>query len=220
MNSIPCNIVILPDNDLAQRAIATSTTLQDFGALFELGAAGPFPHASLYMVQLRVADLDKVEDILANIAAGTPKLDCVAIRYDQAEGYIDAEYVRAEWLGQLQMTVVEAINPLRDGMREKDKARMLTTSGKARENLEKYGYRGIGDLFRPHITFTRFADNEPIDTSTLPQPNEFSGQFVKLGLFEMGDNGTCVRKIAKLGLGDMQKAQKPPKQLPGQTKNE
>jgi uncharacterized protein DUF1045 len=200
MDSIPCDIVILPSAELAQKAIALSQQLRQHGTLFTLKDGAYFPHASLYMTQLKIADLDKVKTILADIAANTPQLDLTATRYDQAEGFIDADYARTETLDRLQMTVVEAINPIRDGMREKDKARMLATTGKARENLEKYGYRGVGGLFRPHITFTRFADGQPIDTGALPKPSEFSDKFIKLGLFEMGDNGTCVRKIAEFEL--------------------
>lgn len=201
MTSIPCDIVILPSDELANRAVAMSADLQKFNSLFQLSPTGPFPHASLYMTQLKVDDLEKAKEILASIAANTSLLDLTATRYDQAEGYIDADYARIDLLNQLQMTVVEAINPIRDGLRENDKARLLTTTGKVRENLEKYGYRGVGELFRPHMTFTRFADGQAIDTSVLPRPSEFSGQFIKLGLFEMGDNGTCIRKIADFNLG-------------------
>lgn len=201
MTSIPCDIVILPTDGIAKKAIDLSKQLEQHGTLFTLEDGAYFPHASLYMTQLRVVDLDKVSSILTDIAASTPQLDLVATRYDHAEGYIDAEYARTEVLDSLQMTVVEAINPIRDGMREKDKARTLTTTGKARENLEKYGYLSIGELFRPHVTLTRFADGQPIDADMLPEPNKFSGRFVKLGLFEMGNNGTCIRKIAEFSMG-------------------
>jgi len=100
------------------------------------------------------------------------------------------------------MDVISAINPIRDGLRENDKARLMSATGELRENLEKYGYRGVGELFRPHMTFTRFANGRAIDVSSLPDSHEFSGEFLTLGLFEMGDNGTCVRKIAEYKLGD------------------
>lgn len=197
--SIPCDIVILPNDDLAQKAIDLSQRLQQHGALFSLGR-DKFAHASLYMTQLKIDDLEKVKELLADIAATTVRQNLAATRYDQAEGYIDAEYERTEALAALQMAVVEALNPVRDGMRAKDKARMLTATGKARESLEKYGYSGVGELFRPHLTLTRFADGGTIDSANLPDPSSFSGPFTKLGLFEMGDNGTCVRKIATFDL--------------------
>lgn len=201
MDSLPCDIVILPTDELAQKAITLSKQLERHGTLFTLKEGACYPHASLYMTQLKVDDLDKVKAILASIASSTPRLNLSSGRYVQEEGYIDADYTRTEQVDRLQMAVVEAINPIRDGIREKDKARMLTTTGKVRENLEKYGYRGVGELFRPHISFTRFADGQPIDTTGLPGPAEFSGAFLQLGLFEMGDNGTCVRKIAEFNLG-------------------
>lgn len=201
MNSVPCDIVLLPNDELAQKAITLSAALQTYAPLFQLSTTGPFPHASLYMTQLKVADLDKVKELLQAIATQTPTLDLLTIGYDQAEGYVDANYARTAILGKLQMEVVHAINPIRDGMREKDKARMLTLVGQERENLEKYGYRAVGELFRPHITFTRFANGQSIDTADLPQSSDFNGRFTKIGLFEMGDNGTCAREIATFELG-------------------
>lgn len=198
--ALPCDIVILPNTELAQKAITTSQQLQNLGTLFELTSTGPFPHASLYMTQLKEEDLDQVKTILASIAAVTPLLSLQATRYDQADGYIDVEYARTDTLDKLQTTVIGAINPIRDGMRAKDHARLLEATGQARQNLEQYGYRGVGDLFRPHLTFTRFADSQSIDTSSLPQLSQFNGIFPSLGLFEMGDNGTCIRKIAEFPL--------------------
>jgi len=112
-------------------------------------------------------------------------------------GYIDAGYDRIASLDDLQMTVLDAINPIRDGMREKDKPRLEIAIGKKREYFELYGYPNVRELFRPHLTLTRFLSERPIDASDLPSSEDFSGTFPKLGLFEMGDNGTCVRKIAE-----------------------
>lgn len=200
MTSIPCDIALLPTDDLGHTAIRLSGQLEQHRTLFTLRDDAYYPHVSLYMTQLKSEDLDAVKTILAGIAGSTPQLNLTANRYDQSGGYIDAEYTRNEAIGRLQMAVIAAINPLRDGLREKYEARILTSTGKIRENLETYGYREVGELFRPHMTFTRFASGQPIDVSELPQPSQFSGLFVKLGLFEMGDNGTCARKIAEVDL--------------------
>jgi hypothetical protein len=203
VTSISCDIVIMPTGELAKKAVILSEELRRFDTLFTLNrTTGPFPHASLYMTQLKEADLASVKAILSDIAASTQPFDLAATRYGQTDGYIDADYTRTAVLDRLQMAVVETINPIRDGMREKDTARMREATGKVRENLEQYGYRGVGELFRPHMTLTRFADEKIIDTDSLPEPNEFSGRFVSLGLFEMGDNGTCARKIADFKLGE------------------
>jgi len=200
-DSLPCDIVILPEETISAEAMRLSDNLKQHGTYFTLKDGEYYPHASLYMTQLKVSDLDRVCEILADIASKTPSLAMNAREYHQEAGYIDVEYERFTLVDELQMTVVNAINPIRDGMREKDKARLLTSTGLEHDNVERYGYRSIGELFAPHLTLTRFTQNEPISTGSLPNLNTFSGKFVKLGLFEMGDNGTCVRKIAEFKLG-------------------
>lgn len=123
--TLPYNIVILPTDNLAQKAINVSQQLQQFGTLFTLKDGEYFPHVSLYMVQLNVTSLNSMRELLAEIAARTPQFDLIAPQYCQAEGYIDVDYQRSKVLDALQMAIIEAINPILDGMRAKDKTRIL-----------------------------------------------------------------------------------------------
>ena len=197
MASISCDIVMLPSPELAHKAMATSRRLRSYGTLYMLEDGECYPHASLYMTQLKVDDLEKVKQLLSELASTTPTFELTATRYHQAERYIDVEYERTEALARLQMQIVSLINPLRDGLRANDEARLPTLSGLIRENVEKYGYRGVGELFNPHMSFTRFEHEHTMALDSLPPAGEWSGRFPALGLFEMGPhNGTCVRKIA------------------------
>jgi len=201
MDAMACDVVLLPTPELGGAAINMSRKLSVHQTLYVLNAAGPFPHVSLYMVQLQDAMIGQAKAQLAGIAANNAALRLTAARYDQTEGYIDADYGRLPSLVDLQMEVIDAINPLRDGLRKQDRARLPTDTGIVRANIEQYGYRGVGDLFRPHLSLTRFANGSAIDVAELPSPDVLSGLFVALGLFQMGDNGTCVRQIASFPLG-------------------
>lgn len=204
MSSLPCDVVILPNDELANKAISASQKLAPLGGLFTLEIGKYFPHASLYMLQLKEDDLENVKSLLAEIASKTSILNLKASNYEQKEAYVDVEYARNEQTDSLQQQVVATLNPIRDGMREKDKARMLEATGLALENFQNYGYKYVGELFRPHITFTRFGNEQPTAQELLPELATFNGTFTKLGLFEMGDNGTCVRKIAEFDLSGEQ----------------
>jgi hypothetical protein len=194
---VPCDIVLLPAPDITERAITLSRQLQN-RALFVLSEDICVPHVSLYMTQIADANMGEAKKRLAEVAAKTSALELAATAYCQAEGYIDVEYTRTDQITALQMAIIDAINPIRDA---KDKALIFTSTDPTRENLEKYGYGSVGDLFRPHLTFIKFADDQLTDTSELPKPKIFSGKFARIGLFEMGDYGTCARKIAEFGLG-------------------
>lgn len=203
MSSSPCDIVILPENELATKAIEASTSLSTLDSIFILEDGKRFPHVSLFMLQIDENHLDTVQEALAVIAKSTQTLDLQASGYVQKEGFVDVGYEVTNSLSDLQQTVIKTVQPLADGMREKDKARMLEATGLALDNYQKYGFKYVGELFRPHITFTRFDSTESIPETErlLPDPTTFNGSFTKIGLFEMGDNGTCVRKIAAWRLG-------------------
>lgn len=200
MISIACDVVILPNGELEAKAIDASQKLATLGALFTLKIGDYHPHASVYMLQLRDTDILSANELLAKIASKTSELNLTATKYDQSKCFFDAEYQKPNELQCLQDAVVAALNPIRDGLREKDKPRMLEATGLALDNYEKYGWNSIGALYRPHMTLTRFNTEQTNPEAKLPDSSSFSGTFSRLGLFELGNNGTAVRKIAEFNL--------------------
>ncbi|HEX9594996.1 MAG TPA: DUF1045 domain-containing protein [Candidatus Saccharimonadales bacterium] len=204
MKSIPCDIVLLPEVALANRAFSASQKLAQFGSLFVLEDGKFYPHMSLYMFQLNTDDISKVEEVLQQIANGFSAVSAEANRYflgqGHAEGYLDPEFIASDELHAIQNAVVEAVNPVRAGMREKDVVKMKEATGVKLENFKKYGYPSIGELFRPHMTLTRLDGRKPEALDVLPDISEFDGVFDGIGLFEMGDNGTCIRKVLEFPL--------------------
>lgn len=198
MSSIPCDVVLLADPRLAAKAIKTSEQLESLGSHFTLKDGSYYPHASLYMFQLGVDDIEEAKQALERIAEEGRQLNLKPTRIYQSHGYIDVEYEKTNEVSALQNNVLGAINPIRKGMRAKDVARLADSDGLEKENYTKYGYKAVGELFRPHITFTRFTD--PRQKVEPLEPSNFVGTFTHLGLFEMGDNGTCIRKIAEFKL--------------------
>ena len=204
MTTLPCVIVLLPGDELAQKAISASQLLREYDPLFTLQIGAFYPHMSLYMFQLNEDGIPEVEAVLARIAQGYTTLNCTATEYKLGEGfavgYVDPEYEVTEELRSLQNKVIEQINPVRSGMRESDKSKMADAQGVKLENLQKYGYPSVGELFRPHMTLTRLKEHRPEVLTLLPDIATFSGTFTKIGLFEMGSNGTCIRQIATFDL--------------------
>ena len=201
MNSIAFDIVLLPDKRLEQQSIAVSEQLTGFNTFFTLREGVCFPHISLYMLQLKVANLERVTQLLRVVAAHTPTITLTAKRYYMGgSGFFDVEYTHTAPLDAVKHEVLETINPLRDGLREHDKIRIRTATGEVLHNLQRYGYQYTGALARPHITITRFVKETAVDIDTLPAPETFNGSFSALGLFALGPHGTCVRKIAEFAL--------------------
>jgi len=201
MTSIPCNIVMIPSSDTTNDMILLSEQLKGNNTHFTLKEGAYYPHATLYMAQINTDMLDEVGRRLLAIAQNTAQITMTPKEYHQDWGYLGVAFARESLSDKLQMDVVNAINPIRDGLRDRDKERLKLATGRERENIEQYGYRSIDDLFAPHITITRFKSREDIDTTKLKNINDLTTRFTKIGVFEMGDNGTCIRQIMEFNLG-------------------
>src|SRR5262249_51828956 len=143
------------------------------------------------------------------IAKDTAPVQLAARRYlqDLEHGMIEVAYTTTQPVTRLQERLLAALAPLRRRLRQRDPVGhdlptwLPTTTGETRRNLEEYGYDEIGGLFRPHITFTRFVQRDlVVDLAELPPFGEFDAAFTRLGLFEMGDHGTCTRSLVELEL--------------------
>lgn len=203
--TIPCNIVLLPSQEQAELAAQASRILAPQGSLFTLNNHNFYAHASLYMFEMSIASQDDCVAALEQLSQQAPAQHLQQDGYfyqdtGHGKGYVDIAYSRNDTVDGLQMQVVELFNTLRAGMREKDKIKMADATGLALENLQNYGYPAIGELFRPHITLTKFPIEIEPDLTVLPPATVFDGSFTHLGLFEMGSNGTCIRKVAEFDL--------------------
>lgn len=205
LQTIPCDIVLLPSDEQSQLAIQASQLLSSQGSIFTLDNLNYYAHASLYMFQMDINNQNDCISALQQIASNTCVQHLVQDGYVYQDsgfgkGYVDVAFARNEETDLIQEIVVDKFNSLRAGMRESDKNKMADATGLKLENLQKYGYPAIGELFRPHITLTRFPMDVEPNLAMLPSSEIFSGDFTRIGLFEMGINGTCIRKIAEFDL--------------------
>lgn len=205
IHTIPCDIVLLPAPAFSAFALEASQTLALQGSMFTLDNQNFYAHASLYMFQMRVSDQGTCITALKEIASQTPEQHLPQNGYHYLDsgfgiGYTDIDYERNSAVEMLQMSVIETLNPLRAGMRESDKEKMKDATGLKLENLQKYGFPSVGEMFRPHLTLTRFPAEIKPDFDKLSQLSDGYGAFNRIGLFEMGENGTCIRKIAEFPL--------------------
>ncbi|MEK7571749.1 MAG: DUF1045 domain-containing protein [Patescibacteria group bacterium] len=201
-------IVLLPDEGLLDKTIQTSCMLRSFGTRFCLQKDTFFPHMTLYMAQIPNSSLKQIQAALSHIAKQTEAFSLRATKYHQdREGMIEVQYEKTDALVFLQREIIRAVNPLREGLRERNplgyflKDQLSHATGEEKENLEKYGYDEIGMLFRPHITFTRLINKEKMFAlSLLPPVEQFSGSFPVIGFFTLGENGTCMEQIDTINL--------------------
>ena len=195
-----CDIVLFPSSNLSKKAILASKKLEKLNSLFTLGDDKYFPHISLYVFVLNEVDMHLVKETLDLISENTNRLTLEAYTYGHIDRFIDAEYKKSTELTYLQENVIKSVNPISSGMRQIDIDRMKIASGEELQNYNDYRYRYVGSLFRPHMTLTRFSKDNQKSSDVLGDISEFSGIFDRIGLVELGDNGTAASKLYEANL--------------------
>jgi hypothetical protein len=200
------DVVLLPPPAVGRHAVSVSESLLVEGTEFTLGEELRCPHISLYMANFRPEDLPEVTKRLAALAANSAALPLAALRYghNRDEGMFEVFYPRTPAIELLQQEIINALNPLRQGLRHRDPVgRLLAewidrTSPEARRNLERYGYDEVGGLFEPHITLTRFVRRDhQVDLAMLPPLPVFDATCSVLALYDMGEHGTCLAESGR-----------------------
>jgi hypothetical protein len=199
--SIPYDLVLIPSSELSYRAIEASKLAGYYDNFFTLEIGKFYPHISLYMFNLDQSGLLKVEKLIKDITKGTKAIKANSSGYSLTKGpgagYVFISYAASIELKNLQEKIIGAINPIRSAMNESEIVKMQNAEGIKLDNFQKYGYPYVGGLFKPHLTLTRLREYNPDVIELLPSNIDlFNGIFDRIGLFERGPNGTCIKQIA------------------------
>jgi hypothetical protein len=196
--STSLNVVIVPPSNISNQAIELSDIVSGWDTYFKLSESGPFPHISLYQAEFPVANIDAIRSKLLAYASAKRSFDISPISevYKlEDKDFFEVQYLPTDELYELHKDILELLNPLRQGLlRSRDKERFAKLSPDLQKNLEDWGYRLTGSAFRPHLTLARLRDPENVSNASLPK-KDFNFQVSQIGLFELGDHGTCVKMI-------------------------
>jgi len=196
MSKLAIDVVLLPSDEMSQRAITISQALADSSGNqnIVLNTTDYRPHISLCMGVISAADLNKVIDVLRNIAETTMPFELVAqkqqsFRIPTGEDLAVIPVEDNPPLLRLHKDILASLKPF--------------TSSDAEPHMF-YGSRinpisctwvnGYRDTqFFPHIT-TGFGTLQPQQTL----PAVFTS--TRLALFQLGNYCTCRKKLAEFDL--------------------
>jgi len=189
------NVALIPSEAVGIQAIEMSQILADQGGVFVLNSTNAYPHVSLYHVPIDPTKEEEVIEVLRETLSQIQSAPLKQIGYRSGEqGFVSVGYEKDEYILGLHRSVLQALAPL--WMREiieTEKEEALSKEQQA--SLEQYGWKAAEDLFDPHLTFSRLAQPNPEIVSELKSQN-FSFVSDLVGLFELGEQGTCIRCLA------------------------
>jgi 2'-5' RNA ligase len=197
------DIVIIPGQEVADSAREVSAFLRtQTKTCFSLGTTENFPHISLYHFSAEEYSLEDIQKTLQEVTNSLRSFFVKQPHYGLVGNYwVDVSYEKDEPLAVLHQTVLDSVAPFREKSIE-HKEEWSDDSQERQENLKLYGWSEAGSLYRPHLTLTRLVDmSDESVLDTLPLKN-YSFSAKKLGLYELGEYGTCKKLIAEFTLTD------------------
>lgn len=202
---IKINISISPPAEIAERAIKLCNEVATQSQpLFILDGVNYLPHITVYPIECprkNISEIIKMTEELAK-ELGKPKL--VFTQPGSLRGYMAIYFELSPEVKKFQEKIIEKINPLRENHRREKYDEALKQSDlpeDKKENILKYGYPDLLNLYNPHLTITRLGD-EDLAKNIAKSFKWDAPSFVvdKIAVFESGKGGTCSKLIKEFDL--------------------
>ena len=196
LNSTIINICIIPSDSVGKSYVDISQTLNSPDTMFVLGG-DKFAHMTVFMARFADSDIDKVIGAVELSLNGISRFNCRHTGYLITEGrYLESSYQKSSNLMSLHESLIENIfhlrinpgNPYEEGY-------FAPYNSRQQQNAIETGYDLAHDLYRPHVTLTRYKDNNtPVCFPAFPEVN-LSFDVCKVCVYKADDNGAVYELI-------------------------
>lgn len=164
--------------------------------MFALGE-GLFAHMTVYMARFANTNIDKVANSVENALKSAVSFRCEHSGYFMtANRYLEASYRKSDGFVQLQEAIISYVAELRlNPGKPYEEGFFAPYTAEQQQNARETGYDLAGDLYRPHVTLTRYAEGQVPETfPALPAANLSFG-LDKVGIHKADDNGAVYELV-------------------------
>lgn len=198
-NTVLLNVCILPPELVAKQCIAISNTFNENDVRFMLGDR-LFPHTTVYMARFEESRIDEVKSRLKSLVSNLNSVKLTHTGYYLTEGdYIEVSYQRTSELLEFHSEIIAALKDYRAHPGDAETESYFGPYNAAqKKNAQETGYDLAYDLYRPHITLTRYKEGRvPYEFPAFPAAT-LSFDIPKIALYKADENGAVYEEIATL----------------------
>ena len=152
-----------------------------------------------FMARFADEDIDKVIQATEQSLGAVKSFNCEHVGYFMTEGrYLEVTYRKSEQFTKLHEALISAISKLRINPGEPyEEDYFAPYTQEQRSNAQETGYDLARNLYRPHITLTRYEKGKvPNLFPVLPEIN-LSFELFKVCVYRADDNGVVYDKLAE-----------------------
>lgn len=198
-NSTIINVCIIPNNTAGDTCIELSQSLKSHNTAFVLDGKNKFAHMTVFMARFENSEIDNVLSAVKESLKNFNGFLCEQTGYFLTAGrYLEVSYFKSKEFIDLHELLIKNLKNYRINPGEPFEEGYFTPyTSEQQKNTRETGYDLAHDLYRPHITLTRYKENTaPKNIPDFP-PNNLSFQLNKICIYEANDNGAVNKKLAE-----------------------
>lgn len=196
-NTSMINVCVIPDSAVGDACIQLSQSLGSDATMFRLGD-GKFAHMTVYMARFSNDVLDQVAENVKKVLASITAFPCIHTGYFMTAGrYLEASYQKSDNFMNLHEAIISAVSDLRYQPGNPFEEGFFTPyTAEQQQNAKETGYDLARNLYRPHITLTRYKQGMVPEALPVFPEVKLSFDLATVAVYKADENGAIYEEIA------------------------
>ncbi len=198
-DSVIINICVIPSQNVGDRCVKLSQSLKSASTMFILDGKSKFVHATVFMARFNNSEVSNVLAVAEKTLKKVRSFLCEHTGYFMTDGrYLEVSYRKSKEFMDLHELLVDNLKKYRINPNNPFEEAYFTPYSKEQQvNAKETGYDLAHNLYRPHITLTRYKEGEMPKAFPAFGMAELSFQLGKICVYKADDNGAVYEKLEK-----------------------
>ena len=202
-DSVIINVCVIPPEGVGRQCVELSQSLKSDNTMFVLDGKSKFAHMTVFMARFSNGKISTVLSAAEKALKNANSLLCEHAGYFMTAGrYLEVSYRKSEEFMGLHELLIDSLknyrinpdNPFEEGY-------FTPYTQEQQKNAKETGYDLAHNLYRPHITLTRYKEREVPKVFPAFAPVELSFQLNKVCVYKADDNGAVYEKLGEFAMG-------------------
>ncbi|MBI2013705.1 MAG: 2'-5' RNA ligase family protein [Candidatus Colwellbacteria bacterium] len=193
------NVCVIPSDEVGAECVKISQSLRSNGTAFILDGKSKFAHMTVFMARFANSKIPNILNATEKALKNTRSFLCEHTGYFMTSGrYLEVSYRRSEQFMALHEGLINSLKNYRINPGQPFEEGYFTPYTKEqRKNAEETGYDLAYNLYRPHITLTRYKEGQvPEVFPAFPQV-KLSFNLNRVCVYKADDNGAVYERLAE-----------------------
>jgi hypothetical protein len=201
-NSTIINVCVIPEASVGDGCIKLSQTLKSNSTMFVLDGKSKFAHMTVFMARFANSEIPNILNFTKKALSTVNGFFCEHTGYFMTAGrYLEASYRKSKEFMDLHESLINNLKDLRINPGDPFEEGYFTPYiEEQQKNVKETGYDLAYNLYRPHITLTRYEEGKVPKIFPAFAPVALSFQLNKICAYKADDNGAVYELLEEFNV--------------------